>query len=246
MLARFVPAMEMPEFVKQRPGVALACVALLTLMSMPIPVFALTPEEQAFASAYVDAVNSKSVAKQKALIHQESQACMNPLNQDFFDEVFSKAAKDKIPPDAKIQFSADVPAFMSQGSEFFKMPVKPNYQMQVDFNKSQYSSVTKSLPLFKQGNKFFEVISCPTEKGLAKFREVQIIKIKMADKAKNELAKLPKDLRAALEIELKKGLKISAIKLYRSKTSAELNDAVQLVETLQKEMNKNLADTTPR
>lgn len=228
---------EIPNYILYTIVALLATFVLLR----PSPSIALEPEEQVFVAAYIDAINSKSVEKLKKLIHPDSLACMNENNKDYFDEIFKKDMLNTLPIDTKFLFSKDVLTMYIQSSEFMVFPVTPNYQLQVDYgfsSPSEIKSFTKIIPLLKQGDRIFEVLACPTEKGFAKFREVQAIKDKQVEQKKEKYEHLPVELKSELLAMLKAGQKIEAIKYYREKTGDGLFEARDAIDYFQKEMRK--------
>jgi len=216
----------------------LFAVVSVAIVSLPSSVFALEPEEQLFVSAYTDAVNSKNVEKLKKLVHPDSLACMTEKNKDYFDEIFRKDLRDILPNDTKFSFSKDVPELKTLRSEFGYYSIQPTYSLQVDYNLSKFHSVGIVMMLVKQQNKLFELLYCPTEKGLLAFRDAQVAKVKRETEASERITKISPELKADLLEKLKAGRKIDAIKLYQSKAGVELMDAKELVEALQKEVGK--------
>lgn len=233
LLTRLMLAITIPHFNRSRAG---EMVALCLSAVLAMPAFALAPEEQTFINSYRDAVNSKSIEKLKTLIHPDSLACMNTSNQDYFDETLGKEVADTLPADTKFTFSLDIQPYLLQGYEFFKIPTKPDRQIQLDYNKSKFSSVTRIMPLLKQGDKLFKVTPCLTEAGLVKFREAQRTKKVHAGKTRAAFNALPTAVKTELMAQLKAGRKIDAIKTYRAKTSSELTEAVEIIDMLQREM----------
>ncbi len=140
--------------------------------------FALAPEEQVFADAYIDAINSKSVEKRKAHIHPASLACINEVNKEFFNEMFEGSMRDSIPGDARISFDHSGKISMQFPVTLFTWPINPTGQFMVDYKRTptpdrKATSVTAIRTIVKENGRILEVLACPTDKSLELYRKKQ-------------------------------------------------------------------------
>ncbi len=216
----------------RRTASAIVCLAML-----PLPALALTPEEQSFVAAYIDAVNSNSTQKHKELVHPDSLACMNDKNKDFFDNAFFQAGRDKIPADAKASFSDDVSVTQILPETLVTFPVKPTQVMQLDYMVGE-TGITRLRSIAKKDGRIMEVMPCPTEKALVKFRENMEKKAKRETASQERLKTMDEKTKTELLAMIKEGRKSEAIKSYRASAKLPVLDARETILQLEKGMKQ--------
>ena len=140
--------------------------------------------EKEFVEAYVKAVNEKDASQMVQLMHPKVRQCLNPSNQDYYDDLFGKAFKYSVPAvyTAKINPLAESDRdFLEKESQAgqkigLNFPVMATHRLQIDFNLNQnpYSSVGIVRNLAQEGNHYYEVQACPAQEWMEHYRKKMI------------------------------------------------------------------------
>lgn len=193
-----------------------------------------TPQQ--FAQTYVDAVQTKKVARVKALIHPQVLACINDSNREYFDYLINQGIENSSNGDYKVtitKLTNNLPP-LGVPADMFRYPVPPAYQLQIDWDPASSKSVTVIRTIASEHNKWFLVYACPNDAGMKFFHERIAQGHKQQEHANALAAALKPPLRTELKALLKQGRKIDAIKKYQSAAGVDLTTAVQVMNVLEK------------
>ena len=117
----------------------------------------------------------------------------------------------------------------------FQNPVQPTHGFQIDAAvKGGSRSLTLTRSVARDAGAWFIVIGCPTEKGLALFRERQAEAKRQLDHTAQLVHDLPAPLRSELMDLLAQDHRVEAIKRYQSAASVDLTTAAQVIDALGK------------
>lgn len=220
------------------------CFFLYIFMFLSVDSFAsenlenLTPTQKNYIMRYVEAVNLKDENQLKALMNPGYLNCMNDSNKDYFEDVFQRSLKYDIPEGYKASIVPlleedvlkEVEGAKQRGLSY---PVNPTHQLQLDFNKGEYSSVTIIRKLTQEGDFLYEVSGCPSTQAVAKFREVKIKKDAEHLRAKQLFQELKDPFLSELMSLFKEGREIDAWKKYSEATGETLATAKEVLSYLE-------------
>ncbi|UCD89057.1 MAG: hypothetical protein JSW04_11515 [Desulfobacterales bacterium] len=200
----------------------------------------LSKEQQGYVTRYVEAINADDLSKLKVLMHSSYLNCINSTNQDYFDTMFQKSLKYDIPQDYTVSIEPLADESVAKEMAGFKQwglpyPSRPTHQLQIDFNKSEYSSVAIVRKLILEDGKYYEISGCPTREMVKKFRKMNIKKEKERKRAEGLFRKLKDPLLSELTQLLKEGRKIDAWKRYSEVTGESLATAKAVLSHIQTE-----------
>ena len=196
--------------------------------------------QRAFVERYVAAVTSGEATNVTALYHAASRACINPGNRDYVDFMAAKelgyapllrggyTLTSFKPIDANSAAASDL-------GGLFHNPVQPTDGFQIDAAvKGGSRSLTLARSVARDAGAWFIVIGCPTEKGLALFRERQAEAKRQLDHTAQLVGELPAPLRSELMDLLGQDHRVEAIRRYQSAASVDLTTAAQVIDALGK------------
>ena len=194
----------------------------------------LTQPQKDFVTRYIQSINSKNENQLKELMHSSFVNCLNESNKDYFSDLFQRTLKYAIPDHYEVSIETltdDAVVKEMEGAKQLGLPypVQPTHQLQIDFNKSKYSSVTIVRKLVQEGNQFYEVSGCPTKEMIEKFREVRIKKDEELLRSRKLFEGLKDPLLSELTKLLKEGRKIEAWKKYSEATGESLATAKEVL-----------------
>lgn len=164
-------------------------------------------------------MNSSDLIALKAIKHKTYLGCINDVNADYYQHIFNQSLKRTIPNNYEVSFEALTAEEVSQelkGAEKrgFPYPLAPTHQMQIDYSKSEYSSVAIVRKLLLDNGQYFEVSGCPDSDLLKRFRALELKKKADQHKARELFEKIDPTLLSELTVLLRKGQKIQAWKRY--------------------------------
>jgi len=128
----------------------------------------LNAEQQAFYTAYKNAVNSDDAAALLALYHPAGQACLtDAANKAYGDYMISRELKNTIPDNAVVQVVSDKAALaeLNQTNAMTTQPVAASLILALDWSTAKYSGTTLLRQLAEQDGKLYLVPACLTAKG---------------------------------------------------------------------------------
>jgi len=195
---------------------------------------ALSESQRKFVEQYVQAINANEVMKLKGLMHLHYLDCIDSSNQDYYDGIFQKLLAYDIPSDYVISIEPLLEENIKKEMEAVKQwglpyPVQPTHQLQIDFDKNKYSSVTIVRKLVQEETNYYEVGGCPSQEMVVKFREMKQKKEEAKIRAKELYQKIDKPLQNELTQLLKDGRKIDAWKKYSEVTGESLATAKEVL-----------------
>ena len=133
--------------------------------------------QRAFVDHYVAAITAHDSENLKKLTHPASLACVSEANRDYFDFVSNQDFRNANALRGGFQLTSFAPldaqtAAMSEMGGLLRNPAPPTHQFQIDtpFDASN-RSLTVMRVVAQVAGAWFIVTGCPTEQGLAFFRE---------------------------------------------------------------------------
>lgn len=195
-------------------------------------------DQKDYVNRYIDAINSNDIEKLKKLSHSSYLSCINSTNQDYYDHVFQRSLRHEIPKVFDISItllSEESVATEIEGARKIGLPypIRPTHQLQIDYNKSEYSSVTIVRKLTVEAGNIYETSGCPTPVMVKRFREMRIKKEERRKQAERLFQKLEEPLLSELRQLLKDGQKIAAWKRYSEVTGESLATAKEVLSHIQ-------------
>ena len=133
--------------------------------------------QRTFVDHYVAAVVAHDSENLKKLMHPASLACVSEVNRDYFDFVSNQDFRNASALRGGYKLTSFAPleaetATMSEMGGLLRNPAPPTHQFQID---TPFDANNRSLTLMRLGAQsdgaWFIVTGCPTEQGLAFFRE---------------------------------------------------------------------------
>lgn len=209
--------------------------ALLATSAFAASAFAASDEaaiQSTFVKPWIEAMRSNDKARVEQFYHPAVRACINPSTKDFFDYVLDREAHEAPAGSYHVSKLAPMqgppPTFLPEDDVSY--PVRPIYELQVDFEQSNLSFIRFLAPA---NGSWYEVFPCPNEKGMAFLRTKRAEGAEQHKRTARLLAELKDPLRSELSDLLRQQRKIDAIKKYREATSVDLTTAVLVINALQ-------------
>lgn len=162
-----------------------AVVLAVVMLSLPFRLFAsedkqpLADAERVFVEKYVKAINQKDISQLEELMHPISRKCLNPSNEDYYQDLFQRSFKHSIPED----YAAKIEPLGDSDQSFIKnevqigqkvglnYPVDRTHRLDISFELSPSSSVGIIRFLALAGDNFYEVYACPTPEWVEEYRK---------------------------------------------------------------------------
>jgi ribosomal protein L7/L12 len=190
------------------------------------------PAQAAFVERLVDAINSKSTDRRKALLHPKSLVCATAESNSFYSEMTSRQARQTIPPGYKWKITP-IPA--NQGPMFadkFDYPIRPTHLLQLDVSTSPTSSTSIILQIIFDAKQWREVTACPKPDTIAAAKAAEQLRMEQAKRVEMLVANISPELRQTVVKLVKEGQKVGAIKHYAEVSGENLSTAKDVVERL--------------
>jgi len=186
-----------------------------------------------FVKPWIEALRSNDKARIESFIHPAVRACMSdPSTKDFFDYTLDHQVHLAPAGDYRIiklgPMQGPAPTFLPE--EGFAYPVRPTYEVEIEFEQSNLVFAQFLAPV---NGSWYDVIPCPNEKGLAYFREELVKGAEQKKRATQLLADLKDPLRSELKDLLRQQQKIDAIHKYQAAAGVDLTTAVAVINALQ-------------
>ena len=195
--------------------------------------------QRAFVDRYVAAITARDGENLKKLIHPASLACMTEANRDYFDFVSTQDLRYASALGGGYTLSNFAPidtqtAATSEMGGLVKNPVPPTHQFQIDtpFDASN-RSVTVMRVVAQANGAWFIVTGCPTEQGLAFFRERMAAGAKQQAHARALLDDLHDPLLSEIRGLLAQHNRLGAIKRYGVAAGVDTTTATQVIDALE-------------
>jgi hypothetical protein len=192
---------------------------------------------RAAIAGYIAALGAQDLDALRHAIHPASLACINDANRDYFDFLFANELRHGPDVKGKVRIARLEPvvegSFSALGMPgLVAFPVKPSYEVQIDVERSAYNYLALVRPLALHDTRWHIVHGCPSDKGLAMFREAQ--KRREAQRAQSErlASELGEPARSEIRDMLAQGRRIAAVERYREATGADLTTATLVIDVL--------------
>ncbi len=141
---------------------------------------------------YIKSVNSKDIELLKKAYHPQLLKMITDDNADFFNDFFAKELSRSIPSDSDVSYQAvgdsndaGLGNLIFMFKDAFDYPIAPTLVCEIDYNESEYSSVTKFLYLSDTRDGWFLVFGIPKQQTLVQYRDAKNQK----DKGKSGMVK---------------------------------------------------------
>ena len=191
--------------------------------------------EDAFAKAFVSAVNARDASKLKALMHSKCRAAITDANRGFFDEMLQGDLDLEIPADYSLTVTPIAPDDPLPFAQMVTYPARPTHTVQIGYEKSDNKGVTIIRWVVVEESGWWLCQPIPTAEAMAKRREMKNENRLRQARAAKLKAELKDPLLAELKDFLKQGQTIQAVKHYRAASGEGLALAKDVVELIQAE-----------
>jgi hypothetical protein len=155
------------------------------------------------------------------LLHPEVQACWNDRTRPYFDSVLSnRTAKGTTAPYriTKLAPWQGPGPLLGLPADGFSYPVQPTYELHLRFENSNAEFVRYLAP---EGGKWYMVLPCPNEKGIAYVRDNIAKANAQKERAAQLVAELKDPLRSELLALLRQHQMLNAVKRYQQATGLQ-------------------------
>jgi hypothetical protein len=218
----------------------LGSVAAAVLLSMACVLGAAHAEDisaaqRVLVERYVAAVTAHDGAALKALYHPATRDCMNSENADFFEFLFSSDLmfENDLKEGYKLTGFDTADPSIVEGVAMGGMlpqPVAPSHQFQIDTMGTRSVTIVR-LAAEKDGT-WFIVAGCPTEKGLAMFRERRGEGAQQQARTRELANQLGEPLLSEIKDLLAQNRRVDAIKRYQDVAKVDLTTAAGVIDAL--------------
>jgi hypothetical protein len=196
--------------------------------------------ERALVERYAAAVTAHDAEALKALYHPASLACIDAGNQDYFDFLFDHDLRFQNDLRGGYKLTGVGPAdpylaSMNAMDGMLVAPVTPTHQFQIDTSGGDGSRAVSIVRMTaERDGAWFIVAGCPTEKGLAAFRQRRGAAAPAQARIQELASKLGEPLLSEIMALLAQNRRIDAIKRYQDAAKVDLTTAVQVIDALGK------------
>ncbi len=191
-----------------------------------------TDEAGAFVKRLVEAINSKSLDRRKALVHPKSLVCATAEPGSFYHWMVTRQARSTLPADYKWKTTPVPPDQPLMFADKFDYPIRPTHVLQLDFETGPGRGMTMIFQIVYDAKQWHEVIACPKPETIAAGQAARQAEARQAERVQALAAKIPPQLKEQVMELLKQGRRIDAIKHYQDASGEDLTTAVDVVELL--------------
>jgi hypothetical protein len=191
-----------------------------------------TDQAGAFVKNLVEAINSKSLDRRKALVHPKSLACATAEPDSFYHAMVTRQARNTVPVNYKWKITPVPPDQPLMFEDKFDYPIRPTHALQLDFETGPTRGVTMILQIVYDAKRWHEVIACPKPETIAAGQAAGQAKAKRTERVQALVAKIPPQLKERVMELLKQGRRVDAIKHYQNGSGEDLTTAVEVVDML--------------
>jgi hypothetical protein len=215
-----------------RPQHRLISAGMLLLAAVGVAPSRAAEPDGGFVQSLVDAINSKSPDRRRALVAPASRVCTTGESEQFFLWIASRQSRHAIPPSYTWKI-APLPAGQPLlFAEQFDYPVRPSHVLQLDFATGPTSSTTMLVQIVRDAGQWREVVACPKPETIAAGRAAEVERARHGEKVRALAAAANPDLAAAVQKLVKEGRSIEAFKHYAAVTGEDLATSKDVVELL--------------
>jgi hypothetical protein len=191
-----------------------------------------TDQAAAFVRGLVEAINSRSPDRRKALLHPKSVSCAGVESGSFYEEIVTRQARRGVPANYTWKMTQVPPQQPPMFEDKFDYPIRPTHLLQLDFETGPSRSTTMVLQLVYETNQWREVIGCPKPETIAAARAARQARAKRAERVRTLVAGTSPRLRDTVVKLFKEGRRVEAFKHYSSVSGEDLATAREVVELL--------------
>jgi len=197
----------------------------------------ISPAQRMLVERYAAAITAHDAAALKALYHPATRACINSDNEDFFEFLFGNDLRfeSELKEGYKLTgFDTADPSIVDGNAMggMLPAPVAPTHQFQIDTAGTRMVTIVRMAA--EQDGAWFIVAGCPTEKGLAMFRERRGQGAQQQARARELASKLDEPLLSEIKNLLAQNRRVDAIKRYQDAAKVDLTTAAQVIDALGK------------
>jgi len=189
-------------------------------------------QERVFAASLVDAINSKSVERRKALMHPKALVCQHHNGDSMTDEMIKRQTRYAVPADYKWRVTKFPAGEMPFFADKFDYPVRPTHRLQIDFTAARDKNTMILLQLVYDGNRFQEITGCPKPETIEAAGMAKQERERRATKVAELVATIAPELKQTVVNLYRDGRRVEAIKHYAKASGEELVIAKDVVEQL--------------
>ncbi|SRR5579883_65897 len=187
-----------------------------------------------FVQPWVDALRAGKPA-QLEFLHPKVRACLNAGTREYFDSITKTALSGTTSPyrvTGVVAWNGPGPLWTLPPDGFF-YPLQPQYELRLQFDEARTEVIRYLAPA---GERWYVVVPCPNEKGMAYLREQKAAAKAQKERAAQLLAELKDPLRGELTAMLKQHRLRDAVKRYQQATGLQdLTLAVMVMNALDPE-----------
>jgi hypothetical protein len=192
---------------------------------------------RAAIASYIAALGAQDLNALRQVIHPASLACIDDANRDYFDFLFANELRHGPDVKGKVRIARLEPvvegSFSALGMPgLVAFPVKPSYEVQIDVERSAYNYLALVRPLALHDQRWHIVHGCPSDKGLAMFREAQKRREAQRTRAEQLASELSEPARSEIRELIAQGRRISAAQRLQETTGFDLTTATLVVDVL--------------
>jgi hypothetical protein len=187
-------------------------------------------QARAFVASIVEALNSKSAERRRALLHPKSLPCATIEPDSFYTWMVTRQFKDSVPEDYRWKITPVPPEQPLMFADKFDYPVRPTHTLQLDFQLAPHGGKTMLLYLVRDANRWYEMTPCPRLETLAAARAARQAEGRRAERVKALVASMPAELKSQVLELVKAGRRLDATKHYQAASGEDLTTAVEVLE----------------
>jgi hypothetical protein len=191
-----------------------------------------TKEE--LVAAFVKAVNDNSVDELKQLIHPLCLKAISADNEDYYRHSFENDMGYQIPGDYKASYAQMGSNDALPFGEYVVYPVRPSWRFQLDYNKSEFSSVSIVRWVVNDDSGWHLIDPQPKQELLNQFRAGMAKEAQRQVAVERSLQLMDKDLYAKIVQYLKDRRSIDAIHEYQNRSGESLTMSKSVVGEIRK------------
>jgi hypothetical protein len=189
-------------------------------------------QARAFVTSVVEALNSKSPERRRALLHPKSLPCAGSEPDSFYTRMVTRQFKDTVPPDYRWKLTplpADEPLMFA---DKFDYPVRPTHTLQLDFEPAPHRGKTILLHLVRDATRWYEMTPCPRPETIAAARAARQAEGRRAERVKALVAAMSAELKSHVLELVRAGRRVDATKHYQAASGEDFTTAVEVVDLL--------------
>jgi hypothetical protein len=199
-----------------------------------------TKEE--LVSHYITSVNNKDLVMLEKAYHPQLLKMITDNNADFFKDLFAKELSRSIPADRSIAYHIIGDSNNAGFSDLFfndafDYPVAPTLSCEINYNKSEYSSVGMFLYLSDSKYGWFLVFGVPKQETLIKYRQAKIDEEKKAEYIAKTIDTMDSQVYTNIVQKLKQKSLIGAISIFKGAYGDDTTNAVLVVKEIRRREN---------